>query len=69
MNAKTHLQELKNGQCRWCGGPHVMGGGENVGETMSCTPVCKESMETVEKHKGKLKKNFKLESQRLSFMF
>ena len=35
MNAKAHLQELKNGQCRWCGGPHVMGGGENVGETMT----------------------------------
>lgn len=71
MSAKAHLQELKASQCSWCVGGHLAGGGKDAGEITSSTLVCKESMKTVivEKHKGKSKKDFKVESDILSFMF
>lgn len=75
MSAKAHLQELKAGQWSQCGGRggggHVESGGKDAGEITSSTLVCKESMRTVvvEKHKGKSKRDFKVESDTLSFMF
>lgn len=52
-------------------GGHVESGGKDAGEITSSTLVCKESMRTVvvEKHKGKSKRDFKVESDTLSFMF
>lgn len=52
-------------------GGHVAGGDKDAGEISSRAPACKESMKTVimEKHNGKSKKDFKVESDTLSFMF
>lgn len=72
MSAKAHLQELKAGQWSQCGGGgHVESGGKDAGEIRSSTLVCKESMRTivVEKHRGKSKRDFKVESDTLHLCF